>query len=107
LIAPFILENNKAREFPGPFSCAAAKAGQSTLGGTMASDDRKIRTKPAPKNDTLPTNQSTPDAAPSKAEGAEKDVDLSSGYNRGEGQKPVSKAYKENWNLIFAKKRKR
>jgi hypothetical protein len=107
LIAPFILENNKAREFPGPFSCAAAKAGQSTLGGTMASDDRKIRTKPAPKNDTLPTNQSTPDAAPSKAEGAEKDVDLSSGYSRGEAQKPVSKAYKENWNLIFAKKRKR
>jgi len=35
----------------------------------MASDDRKIKTKPAPKNDTLPTNQSTPDAAPSKAEG--------------------------------------
>ena len=28
LIAPFILENNQAREFPGPFSCAAAKAGQ-------------------------------------------------------------------------------
>ena len=27
LIAPFILENNKAREFPGPFSCAAAKVG--------------------------------------------------------------------------------
>ena len=52
-------------------------------------------------------NQSTPDAAPSKAEGAEKDVDLSSGYSRGEAQKPVSKAYKENWNLIFAKKRKR
>ena len=48
----------------------------------MASDDRKIKTKPAPKNDTLPTNQSTPDAAPSKAEGAEKDVDLSSGYTR-------------------------
>ena len=32
---------------------------------------------------------------------------LSSGYSRGEAQKPVSKAYKENWNLIFAKKRKR
>ena len=73
----------------------------------MASDDRKIKTKPAAKNDTLPTNQSTPDAAPSKAEGAEKDVDLSSGYSRGEAQKPVSKVYKENWNLIFAKKRKR
>ena len=42
----------------------------------MASDDRKIKTKPAPKNDTLPTNQSTPDAAPSKAEGAEKDLSV-------------------------------
>jgi hypothetical protein len=26
---------------------------------------------------------------------------------RGEGQKPVSKAYRENWNVIFAKKKKR
>ena len=25
----------------------------------------------------------------------------------GEGQKPVSKAYKDNWNDIFAKKKKR
>ena len=45
--------------------------------------------------------------SPSKAEGAEKDVDLSYGYSRGEAQKPVSKAYKENCDLIFAKKRKR
>jgi hypothetical protein len=73
----------------------------------MASDDGKIKTKPAPKNDALPKNKSTPDAAPSKAEGGAKAVDLSSGYSRGERQKPVSKAYKENWNLIFAKKRKR
>ncbi len=76
----------------------------------MTSDDGKTKTKPAPKNDALPKNlpknKSTPDAAPSKAEGGEKDVDSSSGYSRGEGQKPVSKAYKENWNLIFAKKRK-
>ena len=70
----------------------------------MASDDRKIKTKPAPQNDALPKNRSTADAASSKAEGAEKDVDLSSGYNRGEGQKPVSKAYKENWNLISRRK---
>jgi len=73
----------------------------------MASDDGKIKTKPAPKNDALPKNKTTPDAAPSKAEGGAKDVDSSSGYSRGERQKPVSKAYKENWNLIFAKKRKR
>ena len=30
-----------------------------------------------------------------------------SNYSRGEGQKPVSKAYKDNWNAIFAKKKKR
>jgi hypothetical protein len=34
-------------------------------------------------------------------------ADLPSGYSRGERQKPVSKAYKDNWNVIFAKKRKR
>ena len=71
----------------------------------MASDDKKIKTKPAPKNDALAKNNSTPDAVASKSEGGEKDADLSSGYNRGEGQKPVSKAYKDNWNLIFAKKK--
>jgi hypothetical protein len=71
----------------------------------MATDDRKIKTKPAPKNDALPKNKSTPDSAPSKAEGGEKDVDLSSGYSRGEGQKPVSKAYTENWNLIFCEEK--
>jgi len=27
--------------------------------------------------------------------------------NMGEGQKPVSKAYKDNWNDIFGKKKKR
>ena len=27
-----------------------------------------------------------------------------SNYSRGEGQKPVTAAYKENWNAIFAKK---
>ena len=30
-----------------------------------------------------------------------------SGYSRGEGQKPVSKAYRDNWNVIFGKKKKR
>ena len=29
------------------------------------------------------------------------------GYNRGEGQKPVTTAYKENWNAIFGKKTKK
>ena len=42
----------------------------------------------------------------SKAEGSQKAADSPSGYSRGEGQKPVSKAYKDNWNEIYAKKKK-
>jgi len=73
----------------------------------MASDDKKIKTDPAPKNEAAPKTKSTSGADPSKAEGGETAAASPSGYSRGEGQKPVSKAYKDNWNAIFAKKKKR
>jgi hypothetical protein len=73
----------------------------------MSSEDKKIQAHPTGKNDAPSKNKSTPDAAPSKADSGEKSADLSSSYNRGEGQKPVSQAYKDNWNLIFANKKKR
>jgi hypothetical protein len=41
-----------------------------------------------------PATESKPDAAPKNR-------------GMGEGQKPVSKAYKDNWNDIFGKKKKR
>ena len=47
------------------------------------------------------------DAAPAKAEGGEKEAGSPSGYHRGEGQKPVTQAYKDNWNLIFGEKKKK
>ena len=86
----------------------------------MASDDKKTETSPASKNETAvkkeaaakkkdegqPKNKINSDD-PSKAEGSEKASDSPSGYSRGEGQKPVSKAYKDNWNAIYAKKKKR
>jgi hypothetical protein len=77
----------------------------------MASDDKKIKSNPAPKNEVPPNDKSD--------SGVDKGVDKSkaedgktadappSGYSRGEGQKPVSKAYRDNWNAIFAKKKKR
>jgi hypothetical protein len=84
----------------------------------MASDDRK--TSPAPKNETAvgkeaaakkdqdqAKDKTASDADLSKAESGEKAANPSSGYNRGEGQKPVSKAYKDNWNAIYAKKKKK
>jgi hypothetical protein len=84
----------------------------------MASDDKK--TSPAPKNGTAvkkdaaakkdegqPKNKTASDADPSKAEAGEKAANSPSGYSRGEGQKPVSKAYRDNWNAIYAKKKKK
>ena len=83
----------------------------------MASDDKK--TKTSPKNEPPSKDKSTSGADPSKAKGSEtaaapsKAEDgataatSSSSYSRGEGQKPVSKAYKDNWDAIFAKKKKK
>ena len=90
----------------------------------MASDDKKTKADPAPKtkadpvakNDAPKKDKSTPDAkstvdatssadaAPAKA--SEKEAGSPSGYHRGEGQKPVSQAYKDNWNLIYGKKKR-
>jgi hypothetical protein len=87
----------------------------------MASDDKKTKTNPAPKNEAAakkeaaptkkdegqPKDKSAPAADLSKAAGGEKAADAPAGYSRGEGQKPVSKAYKDNWNAIYAKKKKK
>jgi hypothetical protein len=85
----------------------------------MASDDKKTKAEPAPKTEAPPKSKSTADAkstsdvkstadaAPGKAEGGEKETGSSAAYHRGEGQKPVSQAYRDNWNLIFGEKKKR
>jgi hypothetical protein len=81
----------------------------------MASDDKNTKTSSAPKNEAAAKkkdegqqkDKSASGADLSKGESGEKAVDTTSGYSRGEGQKPVSKAYKNNWNAIFAKKKKK
>jgi hypothetical protein len=78
-----------------------------TLGKMMVSDDKKDRTNPTPKNEAPPKSKGTSGVDLSKGEGGEIATDLPAGYSRGERQKPVSKAYKDNWNAIFAKKKKR
>ena len=81
-------------------------SGKAALGKMMASDDKKVKANPVPKAEAAPENKST-SVEPSKAEGGDTAAASPSGYSRGEGQKPVSKAYKDNWNVIFAKKKKR
>ena len=75
----------------------------------MASDDKKTKAA-APKSEAPKKDKSAAEASP-KAEGAKTEAVKAdaapSNYSRGEGQKPVSQAYKDNWNAIFAKKKKR
>jgi hypothetical protein len=59
------------------------------------------------KDEGQPNNKTTLDADRSKAESREKAASTPSGYSRGESQKPVSKAYRDNWNAIYAKKKKK
>jgi hypothetical protein len=87
----------------------------------MESGDKSTKTNPASKtvtavkkdvaekhkDDSQRTDKSKSETHPSNAEGGEKSADSPAGYSRGEGQKPVSKAYKDNWNAIYAKKKKR
>ena len=73
----------------------------------MAGEDKKAETSPAPRKEVAPENKSLSGAKPSRTEGAQTPAASSSTYSRGEGQKPVSQAYRDNWNIIFAKKKKR
>jgi hypothetical protein len=100
---------------PPPDENSAAsqiESGKAASGKMMASDGKKIKANLAPKTESPPEkktesppeNKGTP-ADPPKAESG--DTAAASSYSRGEGQKPVSKAYRDNWNAIFAKKKKR
>jgi hypothetical protein len=83
----------------------------------MSADDKKTKTAPPKKE---PSSESkTAEAAP-KSEGAKSEGVKSEGVTAeaakpdaapsrkgmGEGQKPVTQAYKDNWNAIFGKKKR-
>jgi hypothetical protein len=70
----------------------------------MASVDKKVKADPAPKKEAATKDKSAAGEAASKTEGGEAAAAAPSNYSRGEGQKPVTTAYKENWNAIYAKK---
>jgi len=89
----------------------------------MATADKKAKATPAPKKETVAkeavakesvakeapaaaADKSTPAAEPAKAEVSEKADAAPKSYSRGEGQKPVTQEYKDNWNAIFGSKEK-
>ena len=85
----------------------------------MASENKKPKADAAPKKEAAakvesPAAKDAPKDAPKdtpkdapKAEGGETAAAAPANYSRGEGQKPVTAAYKENWNVIFGKKGKK
>lgn len=73
----------------------------------MAGDDKKSKSAPKEKPSVeAKSTDKTPAEVPAKAE-VKTEAAAPSSYARGEGQKPVSQAYKDNWNAIYAKKKKR
>jgi hypothetical protein len=70
----------------------------------MASDNKKAKADPAPKSEAAAKDKSTAGEAVSKTQGGQAAAAAPSNYSRGEGQKPVTTAYKKNWNAIYAKK---
>ena len=86
----------------------------------MATDQTTSKSEPAAKAETKAAAPAAKAEAPAakaeapaaKAEAPAAKADAKSGgsdsppanYSRGEGQKPVSAAYRENWNVIFGDK---
>jgi hypothetical protein len=66
-------------------------------------DNGTTKSQPAAKAApaTATPAASTPSEAAAKPEGSPP-----KSYSRGEGQKPVTDAYKENWNRIYGKKKR-
>jgi hypothetical protein len=84
----------------------------------MASDSKNTKAETAPKKtETAPKKDAAAKVESTAAADAPKDASkpaagetataTPANYSRGEGQKPVTAAYKENWNAIFAKKGKK
>lgn len=70
----------------------------------MAKNETQAKAAASPKGgETAKTEKSASTETPTKTEGGETSGAAPANYSRGEGQKPVSQAYRDNWNLIFRK----
>jgi hypothetical protein len=82
--------------------------------------DKKSKAEPASKSEPVAKDKTASVAETSKAETAKPEAAKAEakaepaeaaaapkGYTRGEGQKPVTQAYKDNWNAIYGKKKKK
>jgi hypothetical protein len=72
----------------------------------MATEKPKPKDK-APKEKVADVPKADAPAKDKADAPAEAKADPSKNYSRGEGQKAVTQAYKDNWNAIFGAKKKK
>jgi hypothetical protein len=73
----------------------------------MVADEKKSNPKEkAPKEPKETTSSEPKEKTPVEAK-PDANAEAPKNYSRGEGQKTVTQAYKDNWNAIYGKKKKR
>ena len=70
----------------------------------MAAENKKAKPDITAKDSGAAKVESPAAKEAAKPEGGQTAAAAPSNYSRGEGQKPVTAAYRENWNAIFRKK---
>ena len=70
----------------------------------MVADEKK--SKPSEKAPKEKISSEPKEKTPAEAK-PETTAEAPKNYSRGEGQKAVTRAYKDNWNAIYGKKKKR
>jgi hypothetical protein len=78
----------------------------------MPADEKKAKpkekaAKEKPSVESPAKDKAAADATTVKEVKTEATAEAPKNYSRGEGQKPVSQAYKDNWDAIFGKKKKK
>lgn len=74
---------------------------------SKAVEHKTVEAKAVEAKAETPSKVETPSAAETTSKDDSKPDATPKRQGMGEGQKPVSKAYKDNWNDIFGKKKKR
>jgi len=69
----------------------------------MASESSTAKAESTPKAEPAAKDKGAAGETPAKAGSGE--AAAPKNYSRGEGQKPVTDTYRQNWNAIFAKKK--
>ena len=91
----------KTKSSPAPKKAPAIIKGEATP--AKAAEAAPAKAPEAARSKTADAAKPA-DATPAKAEAGETAAAAPANYSRGEGQKPVTQAYKDNWNAIFGKK---